>query len=348
MLVSSPNQTTSKTCPKVAEDASNGQTLPLGFDIGNGASKFYCGLGMVLQESYVLYLPEPATFTNQGYVEYIDGDRPDLIGKQWIGGINAYYSNPSGIYRATDNVDGKVDLALQLLLSSLTNLNLKGEWELSVVASVHDGKVFGRAIASALAGVHKVRLMGHESTITIKVEKVLEEGAGTAYAIRGDYDLTNALLFDLGNGTAIVSAFNNLQITYRDYAPDAGVEKLIGAIAIEDSVRAYLKRPADLHLIRSGIESGDFSYGTQHPTWNFKDAYLKVLPEWFNQSLKPFVKAAETRVPSATAIVAVGGGACLPGIASLLAKKNIAVPVQPRWQNAKGLYEIALRLTTRV
>ncbi|MEP1078602.1 hypothetical protein NDI52_24650 [Leptolyngbya sp. PL-A3] len=262
--------------------------------------------------------------------------------------MNAYYSSPSGIYRVTDSTDGKVDLSLQLLLSSLTSINVRGDWELSVVASVHDGKVFGRAIAQALTGTHKVRLMGHESTITIRVEKVLEEGAGAAYAMRAEYDLTSALLFDIGNGTTICSSFNNLQITSRDYAPTAGVERLIDAIATSDTVRAYLKRPADLHLIRSGIEKGDFVYGTQHPDWNFKEAYVKALPEWFAQGLKPFVKAAETRVPAATAIIAVGGGACLPGIGSLLAKKNIAVPTQPRWQNAKGLYEIALRLTSRV
>lgn len=345
MPVQSPHAATPKARHRMAEDASSNQQLPIGFDIGNGASKLYCGLGMVLQESYVLYLPEPATFANQGYVEYVAGDRPDLVGKQWIGGINAYYSSPSGIYRVTDSADGKVDLSLQLLLSSLTSINVRGEWELSVVASVHDGKTFGRAISQAIAGTHKVRLMGHESTITIKVEKVLEEGAGAAFAVRSEYDLTSALLFDIGNGTTIVSSFNNLQITYRDYAPDAGVEKLIDAIATSDSVRAFLKRPGDRHLIRAGIEKGDFIYGTQYPDWNFKEAYLKTLPDWFSQGLKPFVKAAETRVPAATAIIAVGGGACLPGIGSLLAKKNIAVPTQPRWQNAKGLYEIALRLT---
>ena len=343
-----PQTATPRNRQRLVEDASNDQSLPIGFDIGNGASKLYCGLGMVLQESYLLYLPEPATFANQGYVEYIEGDRSDLIGKQWIGGINAYYSSPSGIYRVTDSTDGKVDLALQLLLSSLTQFNIQGHWELNVVASVHDGKVFGRAIAQSLAGTHRVRLMGRDATITINVQKVLEEGAGSAYSLRTEYDFTNALLLDLGNGTSIATAFNGLQITHRDYAPDAGVEKLIDAIATADSIRAYLKRPADRHLIRSGIERGDFSYGTQFPGWDFKSAYTAALPEWFNQSLKPFVKSAETRVPAATAIVAVGGGACLPGIASLLSKKGIAVPPQPRWANAKGLYEISLRLTSKV
>jgi hypothetical protein len=210
-----------------------------------------------LLESYVLYLPERATHANAGYVEYLSGDRADLMGKQWIAGINAYYTNPTGIYRVTDSIEGKADLCLQLLLSALTQLPYRSDWDLAVAASVHDGKTFGRAISHALAGTHQVRLLGKESRVTIAVGKVLEEGAGTAYALRRAYDFTNCLLFDLGNGTTIVAAFNGLQMTYRDYAPDAGVEKLIDAIATSDSVRLFLKKPADRHLIRAGIEAGD-------------------------------------------------------------------------------------------
>ena len=344
--------TASKSPPQLgqemASDDTTRHTLAIGLDVGNGAEKLYSGLGQILQESYILYLGERATFTNQGYVEYLAGDRGDLAGRQWVGGINAYYSNPTAIYRVTDSKEGKSDLCLQLLLSALTQFPHRSDWSLHVVASVHDGATFGKAIAQALSGVHHVRLMGKESTVNLTIGKVLEEGAGTAYAIRHEYDFTNALLFDIGNGTTIVSAFNHLQMTYRDYAPDAGVEKLIDAIATSDSVRQYLKRPADRHLIRTGIESGRFEYGTQCLDWNFKEAYLKALPDWFNQGLKPFVKAAETRVPAATAIIAVGGGACLPGIPQLLAKRGISVPQNARWTNAKGLYEIALRLSAQL
>jgi Ethanolamine utilization protein EutJ (predicted chaperonin) len=96
---------------------------------------------------------------------------------------------------------------------------------------VHDGKTFGRAIAQALTGEHQIRLLRKESTITVTVCEVLEEGAGVAYALRRQHDFTNALLFDIGAGTTIVSAFNGLQMTYRDYAPDAVVEKQIDALA---------------------------------------------------------------------------------------------------------------------
>ena len=70
---------------------------------------------------------------------------------------------------------------------------------------------------------------------------------------------------------------------------------------------------------------------------------METLPAWFEQGLKPFVKAAETRVPSASAVIAVGGGSHLPGVAQLLAKRSIVVPQNARWLNAKGLYMVALR-----
>ena len=53
----------------MAVDATTGQALAIGLDVGNGAEKLYPSLGQVLQESYVLYLEERATFAKQGYVE---------------------------------------------------------------------------------------------------------------------------------------------------------------------------------------------------------------------------------------------------------------------------------------
>ena len=76
---------------------------------------------------------------------------------------------------------------------------------------------------------------------------------------------------------------------------------------------------------------------------DLKDAYIQELPKWFEAGLKPFVKASETRIQSATDVLAIGGGSMLPGVKNLLAKKGITVPDEPRWLNAKGLYMVALR-----
>ncbi|MCY7276248.1 MAG: hypothetical protein LH702_21550, partial [Phormidesmis sp. CAN_BIN44] len=118
---------------------------PIGLDVGNGAVKLSSSMGQTLMESYLLYLSERATHANLGYVEYLTGDRPDLEGKQWIGGLNAYYQNPTGIYRVNESDTGKADLCLQLLLSALTAQPHRQEWALHICASVHDGKVFGKS-----------------------------------------------------------------------------------------------------------------------------------------------------------------------------------------------------------
>lgn len=319
------------------------QFLPIGLDVGNGAVKMFSSMGETLMESYILYLNERATHANGGYVEYLDGSRSDLSGKQWIGGINAYYQSPTGIFRVTDESDGKAQLCLQLLLSSLTSQSHRPEWNLNICASVHDGKVFGKSIKQALEGTHKVRINGKQSTINIRVERVLEEGSGVAVALKASFDFTNALLFDLGNGTSIVSAFNGLQLTDRDYAHDAGVESLIESIATCDTVRKHLLKPADRHLIRQGLERGDFSYGTRADGWTFKDAYVAELPKWFESGLKPLLKKTEARINSATCVIAVGGGSQLPGVKNLLSKRGIEVPDNARFLNSKGLYQVALR-----
>lgn len=319
------------------------QFTPIGLDVGNGAVKIFSALGKSITESYILYLNERATHNNAGYVEYIEGSRSDLSGKQWIGGINAYYQSPSGIHRVNDSSDGKSELCLQLLLSALTNQINRAEWSLSICASVHDGKVFGKQVKQALEGVHKVRMNGKSSTVNIRVERVLEEGSGVTVALKNTCDFTNALIFDLGNGTAIVSAFNGLQLSYRDYEHNSGVEKLIEAIATSEIVRQHLLKPADRHLIRQGIERGDFSYGTRSDDWNFKEAYAAELPKWFEEGLKKLLKKTESRISSATAVIAVGGGSQLPGVKNLLAKRGIEVPDNARFLNAKGLYQVALR-----
>ena len=73
---------------KLPNAASINQVTPIGLDVGNGAVKLISSMGQTLMESYVHYLSERATHANLGYVEYLSGDRPDLTGKQWIGGIN--------------------------------------------------------------------------------------------------------------------------------------------------------------------------------------------------------------------------------------------------------------------
>ena len=338
------NQLLTKASGAATSASSSQVSQPMGLDIGNGALKVVTGLGEHRLESYVTYLDSRLSMgQTQGYVEYIQGDRDDLQGKQWIGGINAYYHAPRALARVTDDKTGKVDLGLQLLLSGLTLLPYRSEWVLSLTVSIHDGATLGKGLKSALEGDHTVVLNGKRSTVSVTVNGVLEEGTGAVINYQKQSDFTNALVYDLGNGTLIVSSFNGLAMTDRSYSQNGGVESLIDAIATNDLVRQYLKREGDRHLIRAGIESTQFTYGTQYPDWKFTEAYKQELPRWVDRVLKPMVRPTEDRMASATALIAIGGGACLPGIKGLLAKRNIQVLIDPQWTNARGLYAYAVR-----
>ena len=342
---------TSKTLAKQTESGISGISAdfrqaaqPLGLDVGNGALKLVSSLGEYRLDSYVTYLTERLSMgQSAGYVEYIEGDRNDLEECQWIGGINAYYHAPRALARVTDDKNGKVQLGLQLLLSMLSVMPYRSQWQLSVTTSIHDGKTLGKALKASLEGMHIVMLNGKRSEVSINVNGVLEEGTGAVVAYQKQADFTNALVYDLGNGTLIVSSFNGLAMTDRSYSQNGGVESLIDAIATNDLVRAYLKREGDRHLIRTGIESTQFTYGTQYPDWKFTNAYKAELPGWIDRVLKPMVRPTEDRMASATALIAIGGGACLPGIKGLLAKRNIHVLPDPQWANARGLYAYAVR-----
>ena len=325
--------------PNTATSGKSATMTPMGLDIGNGSLKLVSSQGETRLDSYVYYMAERASMAvNSGYVEYHAGDRLDLVGKQWIGGLNAYYHGLRAIYRVTDSNEGKADLGLQLLLSALSMLSYRSEWDLLLVCSIHDGKALGNGLKKALEGKHHVLIQGKRSAVNITVAAVLEEGTGAVIHYQKHCDTTNALLYDLGNGTLIVSGFAGLKMTDRRYSQNGGVESLIEAVATNELVRCRLLKEGDRHLIRAGIENRSFTYGTQYPDWTFKDAYKVELPIWVDRVLKPMVRPTEERAASATALIAIGGGACLPGIEALLAKRNIKVLTEPLWANAHGLY----------
>lgn len=315
---------------------------PMGADIGNGQLKLVSAMSETRTESYIYELDERSPDGVKGYVEYLKGDRADLIGTQWIGGINAYYNGLNSIRRVTDDKEGKPNLGLQLLLSALSECAHRDRWNIALAVSVHDSKTLGGALKRALEGSHRVRFK-KETTISIKVVAGLEEGTGAIITYQKQADITNAILYDLGNGTLIVSSFNGLKMTDRSYSQNGGVEKLIDQIATSDTIRERLLKEGDRHLIRKGIEAQTFTYGTQHSDWNFESVYREELPKWVKSVLAPTVRPWEDRRDSATALIAVGGGAQLPGIEPLLSKKSIKVLPDPLWANSRGLYTLASR-----
>ena len=196
------------TLAKTTALTETARSSPLGVDIGNGALKLVSGPGEFRLDSYICYLKNRLGMGNNfGYVEYLDGSREDLKNKFWIGGINAYYHSPRGLARVTDSKKGKVELGLQLLLSVLSTMPHRPELNLFLVASVHDGKTLATPLRKALSGTHIIRSNHKECQVNIEVSSVLEEGTGAVIHYQPQANFSNAILYDLGNGTLIVSWF---------------------------------------------------------------------------------------------------------------------------------------------
>ncbi|MCY7275787.1 MAG: hypothetical protein LH702_19135 [Phormidesmis sp. CAN_BIN44] len=232
---------------------------------------------------------------------------------------------------------------MQIFLSALSELPYRDVWNVALAVSIHDSKTLGSALKRSLEGSHCIRIRHKPTRVTIKIVAGLEEGTGAIITYQKQADTTNAILYDLGNGTLIVSSFNGLKMTDRKYSQNGGVEKLFDQIATHDTIREKLLKEGDRHLIRKGIESQTFTYGTQYPDWNFESVYREELPKWVKTVLAPTVRPWDDRRDSATALIAVGGGAELSGIEPLLGKKNINVLTDPLWANARGLYTLATR-----
>lgn len=323
------------------------QPLPAGFDGGYGSAKLIVEAAEVRIPSYVQPLHKEIYEVPESdagsLIEYVSGERNDLIGQRWFGGVPAYVNNPEGHLRVVDDRKGKTKFGLQLLLAALGSLPYRANWNLALVASIQDAQALGSELAQSLRGNHSIRINGKSvSTVDIKVLSVVEEGSGAiAQSIMSGIVHTNAqtILFDIGHGTIISSLFGQKgKLISRD-VKRLGVDVLTEAIAKNLEARRELTGEGDRQIIRTAIENNTFQYGTTG--WNFRAIYNTELPHWVQSALAPALKATSPWRPTSDAIIAVGGGSQLPAIAQLLAKQGISVSSDGAWANCRGLVKIA-------
>jgi hypothetical protein len=143
------------------------QSLPAGFDGGNGNTKLVLGDTEIRCPAYVLPIhselydvPLPVA---GGLVEYVSGDRSDLMGQRWLSGFPAYQQSPNGCLRIVDDKRGKITYGLQTLLGSIATQPHQDFWHLSLVASIQDAQVFGADLKNVLKGGHTVKFNGAAS-----------------------------------------------------------------------------------------------------------------------------------------------------------------------------------------
>lgn len=316
-----------------------------GFDGGNGSTKLV--IDGVEKRCPACYYPlhnnihDVADVPDGALVEYLQGSRTDLEGSRWLTGSAAWNASPLSVLRVVDDRHGKLNFGLQLLLGAIGCLPYQPVWNLLLVASIQDAEAFGDRLAATLDGSHKVRFQGSRvSNISIRVIQVVEEGLGalveaTALNVLDVRGRQNILL-DLGHGTTIASVFGSGGRLIHRSVGSGGVDALLGNIAAHIETRQYLARQGDTELLRLGLENGSFLYGTTG--WSFASIYQKELPPWARDNLAIALKSVDAWRESAAAILAVGGGAQLPGIAALLAAKGIKTLENSTMANARGLH----------
>lgn len=240
------------------------QTLTAGYDPGFGQSK------LVLSEHREVVIPSYffekqyelqhniPTSLGGGFVRYLHGDRADLVGSSWLGGLPAYLDDPKRYIKNADDPQAKVLYGLQLLLSAIATLPYRPQWHLFLVASVHSVETYGERLRQALQGKHTV-VLGHQqpSTVSIRVGHVYEEGYGVcASRLLAAREQSSRVIYDIGSGTIRVLAFGPTgNVIGQPETIPAGVDNLIEAIAKHPAMRLLERgQEGDRHLIRVGIE----------------------------------------------------------------------------------------------
>lgn len=317
--------------------------LATGLDVGNGHTKLAIGFEQIKIPSYVFPLTgELQEVPESGWVEYVEGDRSDLIGQRWLAGEEAYMQSPTSLLRVTDDAKGKPEYAFHLLSGAISTLSFRPEWHLNICTSAHHRETLGVAIREALQGRHILRFAPEapESTIEVNVLQVLQEGAAVLTIAPGITPSGVSLLFDFGNGTTVATQFGPKGRMIDRKVHPAGVEALIEGIA-KDLI-GVLNREGDRQLIRRAIEDKSLRYGGKK--LDISELYEARMVHWINSVVKPTYRAAEAWLDASTAVIAVGGGVCLPNFSDALVAKGITPMQNPTWVNALGLAHFAQQL----
>lgn len=327
--------------------ASNGrithETTPCGWDCGNGYSKLHTTEGQILIPSYFKQISasdknDYESLGNGALIEYLQGDRTDLVNSKWLIGETAEVYFKQGFGRIVDDWRNKITYGLQMLLGAIALIPRQQNYNLLVVASLHDSQAFAPDLKKALQGNHTVKFDGKD-IVNIYVNcQVTEEGTGALIVSRAPGQQKVALI-DLGHGTTITSIFQSNKLLQNSRKIDTvGVHHLCEGISNNLQTRRRLGKAANSHLIREGIGQ-NFRYGTSN--WEFSDVYADELKPWLLSCLVPAWKHLQSRADDLDAIYLIGGGAALPNVASISARQGIAVIANCQTANVEGLLKLA-------
>lgn len=343
------------TQPKAAQTSQSNPNIAIGADNGHGILKLVLGSGL-----HQMLVRCPSKFkevrdeqtdyptSKHGSVFYYrDGDRPDLIGQEWRTGDLAYSADPHGHIKLSDDAQNKITYALHSLLGSLGTLPHRPEWNLFLVASIHNSKLFKDDLLKAIEGTHCVNFggrSGHQTRVKIKLSLVVPEGAGSYAHCRAQQLLDptkHTIAVDFGTGTVIAQILApGGAVECREVLSIGGCIDLLTAIAQDREIQLFEGGKAgDIELIRQGIEAQNFLYG--NTGINFQTAYTREFVPWLKDRFSLALKVVRPWQKVAGSSLIWGGGAQLPGMATAVQKFGYKAVDNGGWANAIGLQRIA-------
>ena len=190
-----------------------------------------------------------------------------------------------------------------------------------------------------------------QTRVTITVGTVAPEGAGS-YAYTKRLNLVDSaahvIAFDFGTSTVIPQVFApGGKLIYHQPLEAGGCIDLLEAITSDAELLKFLGtgKAANVELVRKGIESGDFAYGTSG--FNLRPVYARLVKVWLADRLRLAFKATEEWRDAAQSVVAWGGGTQMSGVSQMLLTQKITTVPDGCWANAIGLQTLASALLAR-
>ena len=348
-----------------SQQAGKGQTrpfIPIGADCGAGLIKMCIDLNgsqmRLKQPSKVLELKatliDDLVSKEGGHFFYHSGDRTDLIDREFLTGELAAWKAPTTHIKLSDDPALKAEYVLHTLLGALATLPHRQEWNLFVVISTHSRGLFNTKLKELTNGNHAVSFGDKnkpQSLVNITVGTVAPEGAGSyTYAKRLKLidPSAHVIAFDFGTSTVIPQVFApGGKLIYHQPLEVGGCIDLLEAIASDPELIQFLGtgKAGSIELIRKGIESGEFNYGTRD--FNLRPIYAQLVKTWLADRLRLALKASEEWRDAAQSLVAWGGGSEMSGVSKMLATQKVTTVPDGCWANAIGLQTIATALLAR-
>ena len=333
--------------------------IPVGVDNGAGLVKICLDSGVkqmrVRTPSKALEIKEELhdvlASKEGGHFFYHSGDRADLVGREFLTGALAVWKAPTTHVKLSDDPALKVEYCLHSILGALASLPYRPEWNLHLVLSIHNSRIFGASLKDKVKGNHVVSFNGKNtltSRVDLNVSLVVPEGAGSySYCVSAKPEpfidrTVHAIAFDFGTSTVIPTVFApGGAIIHRQVLEVGGCIDLLEAIASDPELIEFLGKgkAGSVEIVRQGIESRSFQYGTR--PFNFRHIYARHLKPWLSDRLRLALKEVEEWRDAAQSFVAWGGGVEMPGVSQMLETQGIKALSEGSWANALGLQRLA-------